>query len=577
MLVSLRLTNFAVMEEVEVAFGPGLTVLTGETGAGKSMLMDALGLVVGGRAEADVVRAGAQEACVEALFERTEELGRRLAEFGLADDGPEVAIRRTIGLNGRGKVSINGGLSTVGTLGRLLRGLVDIAGQHEHMALFDPAGHLGLVDRFGGLTTGEGPLGAYQSAWVVLRDCDTRLVALGGDEGQVQARREFLAFQLEEIDRIGPQPGEDVALDLERRKLASVERLRQGAGQAEELVATRDGSALELLSRALHLVADAEKLDPNLAPVREALTTARVELDEGARALSRYLGGLETDPRRLSEVDDRLDALRRLCRKHAAPLEGVIARRQGLAEELDQLAHRAERRSEVELERQRALAEVLARGGALTQARQAAAQRLEHAVLEGLGRLSMGRASFSVAIVEGPPGLEGCCKVEFLFSANPGEPARGMARVASGGEASRVMLAMKAALAGTEGVGCSVFDEADAGVGGAVADVVGRLIKDVSAHRQVLCITHLPQVAAHADTHLRLEKAETRGRVRSVVQVLPPGDPRAQELARMLSGVEVTREALGAAEALLRNAQRVLAPLRARKRPGRPSLTRVSA
>lgn len=563
MLHTLRLKNFAVVEEAEVGFGPGLTVLTGETGAGKSILIDALGLLVGGRAESDVIRAGADEAIVEGLFERTPTLGARLEEHGLPDDGPEVSIRRSLGRQGRGRAYVNGALVTVGVLQRLMKSQVDIAGQHEHMALLDDGQHLALVDRFGALLESE-VLRSWQTAWAALRDVNERLHSLGGDEGQVAARVDYLRFQLEEIERVSPKPGEDVALDQERRRLASSVKLRAVVGNAEELTSTREGSALELLGRSVQLAGEGEKLDPSLGPVRAALLTAQSELDEAARALSRYLSALDSNPGRLDEVDERLDAIRRLCRKHAAPLEGVLARRAALAEELDTLIHRAERRGEVEAERVKVLAAATTAAARLTVERRRAAQKLTKSVMEGLSRLSMASARFEVefeAVAVSASGADGVC---FLFSANAGEALRPLAKVASGGEASRVMLAMKSALAGSDAAVCSVFDEANAGIGGAVADVVGRLIKDISGHRQVLCITHLPQVAAHADAHLRIEKGEVKGRTRSVVQALDAGEDRTRELARMLSGVEVTREALGAAEALLRSAMRHVKPPRAR-------------
>lgn len=568
MLVSLRLKAFAVVEEAEVGFKGGLTVLTGETGAGKSILIDALGLLLGGRAEADMIRAGQEEASIEGLFERTPLLAERLAELGLPDDGPELSVRRVVGRSGRGRVHVNGSLVTVGVLQRLMKGLVDIAGQHEHMALFDPGRHLELVDRFGALEEEGGPLPRYREAWARLREAEARLAALGGDEGQVRARVDFLTFQLEEIDRVAPKAGEDLALEAERRRLASSERLRNLAAGAEELISTRDGAAAELIGRAVHSVVEAEKVDPALEKVRTSLLSAQSELDEAARGLSRYLSALESDPARLEEVDERLDAIRRLCRKHAAPLEGVLAKRTALAAELDELQHRAERRAEIEAERGKLLAEATAQAVALTAARRASAQRLTQAVTDGLERLAMGRAKFVVELSAVPLSSTGADEVQLLFSANAGEPPRALAKVASGGEASRVMLAIKSALAGSDTCLCSVFDEADAGIGGAVADVVGRLIKDISGHRQVLCITHLPQVAAHADAHLRIEKGEVRGRTRSVVEVLDAGEPRTQELARMLSGVEITREALGAAEALIRSAARSARTLRVRKRGG---------
>lgn len=565
MLHTLRLKNFAVVEEAEVGFGAGLTVLTGETGAGKSILIDALSLLVGGRAESDVIRAGAEEAVVEGLFERTLSLGARLEVAGLPDDGDEVSIRRSIGRQGRGRAYVNGALVTVGVLQRLMKGQVDIAGQHEHMALLDDGQHLSLVDRFGELVDSEVQR-AWSASWDTLREANAKLEALGGDEGQVAARIDFLKFQMEEIERVSPKPGEDVALDQERRRLASSVKLRALVGSAEELVATREGASLELLGRSLAIARDAEKLDPTLTPAREALVRAQSELDEAARALSRYLSALDSDPRRLEEVDERLDAIRRLCRKHAAPLEGVLAKRAALAEELDALVHRSERRAEVLAERAKLIAAAEGAAARLTVERRKAAQRLTKSVMEGLARLSMASSRFEVAFETAALSSSGADSVHFLFSANAGETLRPLAKVASGGEASRVMLAMKAALADSDSAVCSVFDEADAGIGGAVADVVGRLIKDISGHRQVLCITHLPQVAAHADAHLRIEKGEVKGRTRSVVQTLEAGEARTREVARMLSGVEVTREALGAAEALIRSALRHVKPQRARPR-----------
>ncbi len=557
MLLSLRLSNFAVIEEAEVAFGPGLTVLTGETGAGKSMLIDALALLSGARADGDVVRSGADEAVVEGVFERAAAMEARLAELGLPDLGAEVSVRRLIGRNGRGKAHVNGALVAVGVLNRLMHGLVDVAGQHEHFALFDAARHLSLLDRVGGEWVARAS-SRYADAFGALARVEKDLVAVGGDEAQVQVRADFLKFQLEEIDKVAPKPGEDVALEAEQRRLRASQRLRQLAALAEELVSTREASALELTGRALVAVTDAEKIDPGLSGPRERLVAAQAELEESARGLSRYLSTLEADPGRLAELDDRLDALRRLSRKHAAPLEGVLARRDALAAELEGLLHRAERRAELEQLRAKALVEATACASALTASRKTAGSALVEAVGERLKKLAMAKARFAVQIDVQPLGPAGADRVELLFSANVGEPLRPLAKVASGGEASRVMLAIKAALAESDECGCTVFDEADAGVGGAVADVVGRLIKEVSRHRQVLCITHLPQVAAHADAHLKVEKTDSRGRTHAQVSELAEGDMRAAELARMLSGVEVTREALSAAEALLRSANRAV-------------------
>ncbi|RKH39747.1 DNA repair protein RecN [Corallococcus sicarius] len=554
MLLGLRISNVAVIEEVEVAFGAGLTVLTGETGAGKSILVDALGLLLGGRADADVIRAGCEDAAVEGVFARTPALGARLEELGLPDLGDEVLVRRVLGRTGRGKVYVNGALVTLGVLGKLTRGAVDIAGQHEHVSLFDSGLHRVLLDKYGGL---EESVAAYGREWANLREVDARMEALGGDDAKVRERAEFLRFQLDEITRLEPEAGEDVKLDAERRRLGSAQKLKRQAAEAELLVAGEAPSAVEIVGRALGLVHESIKCDASLAPVATSLSTALSELEEAARRLNRYVEGLESDPGRLGEVEERLDALKRLCRKHGMTLEGVLQKRSELETELGTLENRREILEELNQERKRVEERARKAALSLSRARKASAGAFSQQVRDGLGGLAMGKAAFDVRVTAGealrPDGLD---EVEFYFSANPGEPARPLAKVASGGEASRLLLALKRALADSDACGCYILDEADAGVSGAIADVVGRMIRDVSSHRQVLCITHLPQVAAYADAHLLIRKSVKGERTVSQVLPLSAGAERMQELARMMSGVEVTREALGAAEALVRSAHR---------------------
>nr|WP_255671454.1 DNA repair protein RecN [Corallococcus sp. AS-1-6] len=563
-MLGLRISNVAVIEEVEVAFGAGLTVLTGETGAGKSILVDALGLLLGGRADADVIRAGCEDAAVEGVFARTPVLAARLEELGLPDLGEEVLVRRVLGRTGRGKVYVNGALVTLGVLGKLTRGAVDIAGQHEHVSLFDSGLHRVLLDKYGGL---EETLAAYGREWANLREVDSRMDALGGDDAKVRERAEFLRFQLDEITRLDPESGEDVKLDAERRRLGSAQKLKRQGAEAELLVAGEAPSAVEIVGRALGLVHEGVKCDATLAPVAQSLSTALSELEEAARRLNRYVEGLESDPGRLGEVEERLDALKRLCRKHGTTLDGVLKKRGELETELGTLENRREILEELNQERKRVEERARKAALALSRARKASAGAFSQQVRDGLGGLAMGKAAFEVRVTAGealrPDGLD---EVEFFFSANPGEPARPLAKVASGGEASRLLLALKRALADSDACGCYILDEADAGVSGAIADVVGRMIREVSTHRQVLCITHLPQVAAYADAHLLIRKSVKGERTVSQVLPLSAGAERTQELARMMSGVEVTREALGAAEALVRSAHR--ATPRARRESG---------
>jgi DNA repair protein RecN (Recombination protein N) len=360
-----------------------------------------------------------------------------------------------------------------------------------------------------------------------------------------------------------------VKLDVERRRLGGAEKLKRQAAEAELLISGEESSALETVGRALGILNDAVRCDTTLEPLVQSLGAAMSELEEAQRRLNRYSEGLESDPARLGEVEERLDGIKRLCRKHGASLDGVIQRRQELETELSTLENRKEILEGLARERQAAEARARESATGLSRARAACAGEFSLQVRQGLAGLALGKAAFEVRVTPGallrPEGLD---EVEFFFSANPGEPPRPLAKVASGGEASRLLLALKRALADSDGCGCYVLDEADSGVSGAIADVVGRMMKEVSGHRQVLCITHLPQVAAYADAHLLIRKGLKGQRTVSEVVSLAAGAERTQELARMLSGMEVTREALGAAEALVRSAHRALGTTpRSRREP----------
>jgi DNA repair protein RecN (Recombination protein N) len=556
MLVALRIESFTVVQEVEVAFGAGLTVLTGETGAGKSILVDALGLLVGGRADGECIRGGADEAVVEAVCTRTPALARRLEELGLPDRGDEVVLRRVVGRNGRGKVHINGALASVGVLGQLMRGQLDIAGEHAQVGLFEPGGHRALLDGWDGVGAA---LERYREAHAPLAALDAERVALGGDAGAQERRLDFARFQRDELERLAPGPGEEVALEAERRRLLAVERLRAAALETEALLAGEEAGAISAVGRATSTLQDVVRLDPNLGTAASAVSTAGAELDEAIRALRRYLDALEADPERLAVVEERLDALKRLARKHGTDVAGLLERLETLRGECARLERWGERLAALEQERAAAEAQAWEAARSLRRERERAARQLERALSAELSRLALPQASFQVQIA--PRDVlraDGADEVEFHFSANMGEPVRPLAKVASGGEASRLWLALKRTLlahGGADEVPTVVLDEADAGVSGAVADVVGRMVRAVATGRQVLCITHLPQVAAHADVHLLVQKTSARGRTSSSVMALAPGAARTRELARMMSGSVVTSEALAAAEALLRAAR----------------------
>ncbi|MFN7130503.1 MAG: DNA repair protein RecN [Myxococcales bacterium] len=565
MLTALRIENFAIIDALEVRFTSGFNVLTGETGAGKSILIDALNLALGGRSSAEVIRTGADEAAVEALFEG-EVVDDRLARVGLPTASGELLIRRTVSRSGRGKVWINGALATVGILEELCRGLVDISGQHEHVSLLDPSLHLSLLDGYAGL---QKDVEAYRAAWDGFIEVVRERSRLALDDAERARRADYLGFQLEEIDRLALEPGEDETLAAERRRLGSAEKLRGAAEEAERLLYSGEASAIDLLGQALGRIEDAAQLDDGLSGALTSLRSAMTEMQESARTLQSYVRAVEADPARLSEVEERLESIRRLCRKHGGDLQAVLKRRDDMHRELQHLTGHTERLAELDAARETHGRRALALARELSEKRRKAAKEFSKAVCRELAELAMARTSFEVSVKPAAPeeddagtliegavltrsGIDGC---ELLLSPNPGEELKPLARIASGGELSRVMLAIKRALARTDPVPTYVFDEVDTGIGGAVAEVVGQMLKEVSHERQVLCITHLPQIAACADQHFIVEKQVKGGRTTSRVVALAEGE-RTREVARMLAGVEVTRAALKNAEEMIEAAGR---------------------
>jgi len=588
MLTTLRISGLAIVDEVEVRLGPGLHVLTGETGAGKSILVNALHLVLGGRASSDLLREGAEEASVEALFELPAghaALARLEAAGVPAPAGGELLVRRTVARSGRGRAFVNGSLVTASMLEEVMRGLVDVSGQHEHVSLLDPRTHLPLLDAFAGTSDPARPggalLGRYREAWAGLSSRLRERAALLAEDGERARRLDYLAFQLKEIEAADPRPGEDQALEQERKVLAAGERLREAARSAEGLAYGEEGSASERLGRALRALSDAAHTDPRLEGPLSLLRSAAAEAEEAGRELSRYADALGGDPERLCEAEARLELLRQLSRKHGGSLEAVLARREAMRAELAGVQGSGERLAQLGREVERLGPEALALARELSEARREAAGRFVRAVRKELMSLAMGRSQLEVAF--GPPdggaehggallGPDGAERAEVLLAPNPGEPARPLGRIASGGELSRVLLAVKRAQMRTDPVPTYVFDEVDAGIGGAVAEAVGRLLSEVSRGRQVICVTHLPQVAAFADRHHRVEKRVAGGRTGVLVQPLDRAEQQG-EVARMLAGQTITASALEHAAALIEAARQA----RGEERRGRRSAPGRSA
>jgi DNA repair protein RecN (Recombination protein N) len=555
MLTALRVRQVAVIEALELTLGPGLTVLTGETGAGKSIIVDTLTLLLGARASADLIRAGAEEATVEAHFDVSgdEALAARLEEMGVegARDG-ELLVKRVISRAGRARAYLNGGPATAGMLAAVGERLVAIAGQHESQRLLRPDTHLDLLDAYGRLGEARRAYAAKYEAW---RETAERLAALRAAEGRRGERVELIRHDLDELTRAALDPEEETRLLEERKLLASAEKRRHAAETAHDRLYDAEDSATARLGAALEAARELARLDPSQRRAAEDLEAALAQAQELARAFHAYAAEVDAEGGRLDEVEARLALIARLKRKHgaatAAELAALAAR---LAEELATLESLEARIGEAEKATACLEREARAAADRLGADRRAAAGKLASEAEATLAALGMRRVRFDVGFAEQPEppplGPRGTDRVEFLLAANPGEPPRPLARVASGGELSRVTLALKGLLFEAGEATAYVFDEVDAGVGGAVAEVVGRELKRLASRAQVLCITHLPQIAAFADRHLRVVKAVDAGRAATRVEALDePG--RVEELSRMLAGRVITDAARQHAAALI--------------------------
>ena len=564
MLTCIRVRDLVIIEQQEVLLEPGLNVVTGETGAGKSILVDALQLVLGARGDTDLVRTGAEQAEVEALFDVGDDPGThsRLSTAGLESD-EDLVLRRVNHRSGRTRAYINGRLVTVGQLQRLAAGLVDISSQHEHHSLTDPTSHLGYLDTYAHL----GAAGAaFQQAWTALLDARTSLVALEEQARERGEREGFLRYQLNELTEAGLRAGEDEELADEARRMRHAERLCRATQGAEAVLYEQDNAVAGQLARVVGGLQELAVIDPRLGELARQIDSARIEIEEAARVLGQYGRNVHSDPRRLAEMEERLDRLNRLKRRYGGSLDAAIAQRAEIAQRLSELEQ-----VEVNLDEQRKqlaarLEAVSAEARALSEQRKAAAQRLGEAITAELHQLGMGDALVRVEVLPFPVGVHdfavdgapltstGLDRVEFLIAPNPGEEPRPLHRVASGGELSRALLALKTVLAGGGPAGTYVFDEVDAGVGGAVAEVIGRKLQQLARHHQVLCITHLPQIAAFGEAHFFVSKQSREGRTRSSIVRLDDAG-RVRELADMMGGKQHSRATRKAAEELLLAAQ----------------------
>jgi len=562
MLHTLTIDNVVLIEHQVLELSSGFNVLTGETGAGKSMVVDSIGLVLGGRAQPQVVRTGEREAEVAALFEveSGSRVAAKLEAAGVPCDG-ELVVRRVVQAEGRSRAFLNGKISTAAQLADLAPDLCDIASQHESVSLTDPATHLEYLDAFGRLDALRDSLGSkVADLGVIVREI-TRVREAERDRAE---REDFLAFQLKEIEELDPSPGEETDLESERARLRHAEKLQGTTQSAADRLYEGDDTVCDQLARVSSDLDAAAAIDQTLAPFARTVESARSELADAARALARYAENIESNTGRLAEVDDRWFRLQKLLRKHGPTTHELLAHRDDVKKQLDQLAGAGQLLEELEAKREKSLAAVSAEARTLSRKRRDAAATLADSIGRELAGLGMGRARVVVDVSPVPshtssdlPAVDGARltpsgidRVEFLIAPNKGEDPRPLRKIASGGELSRALLALKRVLAEKGPAGLYVFDEVDAGVSGAIAEVIGRAIADVARHRQVLCITHLPQIAALCDHHFVIGKAEAKGRTTSTVKRLTDQE-RVEEIARMIGGVKVGEAARRAALELL--------------------------
>jgi len=537
MLRFLAIRHLAVIDRIELEFGRGLTVLTGETGAGKSILLGAVGLLVGGRASAELVRTGEESASVEAVFE--------------APDGREIIVRREVSAQGRSRAFVDGALVTSAALRDLAGALVDLHGQHEHQVLLDPATHLDVLDAYAGLESERQQVAEAFGAWQKLTTERSRLLA---NQRESASRAEFVAFQLAEINRVGLKPGEDDELAATRQVLANADKLQRLCADAYQSLYEGDQAALASLGIVWRKVGELAAIDERFAPHLAARDTIKPALEDLAYFLRSYSAGIDASPERLQEVEDRLAALERLKKKHGPMLADVTAKRDALQQEIDVLANGSERTAELDRSLAAAREVYVTRAGELSTRRRTAAPVFSRTLEKSLADLAMARTRCEVRFAAAQSDADwtdrGLEQAEFYISPNPGEDVKPLARIASGGELSRIMLALKT-LGSNDAPGKTlIFDEVDTGIGGAVADVVGVRLQNLAKRFQVLCITHLPQIAAYGGTHLSISKSVKQGRTVTRVDRLA-ADARQEELARMIGGSEVSAAVLASAREML--------------------------
>jgi len=558
MLLELRIKNFAIIDELNLSFSRGFNILSGETGAGKSIILNAVHLLLGDKATEEWIRSSEEEANVEALFDISGnlEVKQKIMEKaphiqGAGEEG-SLFVRRVISRSGRGKVFINGNMATLGALSEVGEELLSIYGQHEHQSLQRVETHIDILDEFGGLFGLREEFRARYEEFVSLSEEVERIRT---EKDRRAKERELMAFQSREVEASGIQVGEEESLKEDRTILTHAKKLMDFARACEETLYSEEGSTIGKIQKILNQGRDMEAIDPSLSHLLKALDSALIQLEEIALAFRDYSRRVEINPVRLDEIENRLEEIDRLKRKYGSTLEEVLAFKRRVDGALKSFTSDEEKLSQLEsrLEPLRQMVNNL--GKKLSGERKRVASELKKSVEKELNSLGMKKTIFEIHIDPLPLSPKGVDRVEFLISPNIGEEVKPLAKIASGGELSRIMLAMKRILAKVGGRQVLVFDEVDAGIGGAMAEVVGRKLRELSRHHQVICVTHLPQIACFADQHHSVRKEVKLGRTITLVDRLDK-ESIVDEIARMLGGLRVTEKTKAHAKEMIENAKR---------------------
>ncbi|MCZ6527108.1 MAG: DNA repair protein RecN [Candidatus Dadabacteria bacterium] len=551
MILGLTLKNFTIIEDLSVGLSSGLNIITGETGAGKSVIVDAINIILGDKASPDNIKSGKEEAHIEALFDISsdEVIQERLKSSGFDISSGELLIKRVIYPNARSRVFINGSLSTLTLLSTITQGLVDIFNQHEHQSLLKQENHLKILDNFGETANEVSRLREqYQNYLEAKKELDD-LIQSQKDRFE---KEDYLKYQLSEIDGAELQLGEDEKLEAEKLKLINTERLNSTTQGAYDILYESESSILGSLQRVSDDLLNSAKIDSTLAEIGQSIEKGRLQIQDAAFSLRDYNSELTHDSGRLDIVEDRIHLIGDLKRKYGESVSQIILKRDEIEQELNNIEHFDERVKSLSSESQMLMDELLSLAGKISKKRKQSSKKLTSVLEKELNEVGIKGGLFHIEFTDKDISSNGVDDISFLFSANPDEKPKPLTKVASGGELSRIMLVLKEVIARVEGGSVIIFDEADSGVGGAVAEAVGQKIRKLSQSYQVICITHLPQVAKFADSHLAVSKTHNDNKTQVTIKSLE-GDERVFELARMIGGFNITQKTIDAAYEMLKH------------------------